>query len=93
MRGYAESLVGSPEPQTATELSIHMKTTPDEIYKAFKGLALAAARVRELADQLGRDKMLKDMPRRQEDSIRQLILEATRDLERTQRIIRGTVVD
>jgi len=66
-----------------------MATSPDDIQKAFKGLALAAARVRELADNLGRDGLLKGMPRRQEDAIRQLLLDASRDLERTQQIVRG----
>jgi acetylornithine/succinyldiaminopimelate/putrescine aminotransferase len=66
-----------------------MAASPDEIQKAFKGLALAAARVRELADSLGREGLLKGMPRRQEDALRQLLLDASRDLERTQQVVRG----
>lgn len=67
-----------------------MKVTPDEVMKAFKGLGLSVARVREMAEEQGRDGLFKGMPRRQEDSIRQLLLDASRDLESITRIVRGT---
>lgn len=67
-----------------------MKRTPDEVTKAFKGLALAVARVRELAESQGRDGLFQGMPRRQEDAIRQLLLDANRDLEILTKIVRGT---
>ncbi len=67
-----------------------MKVTPDEVMKAFKGLGLSVARVREMAEEQGRDGLFRGMPRRQEDSIRQLLLDASRDLESITRIVRGT---
>jgi hypothetical protein len=41
-----------------------MKPTADDVLKAFKGLAIAAARVRELVTEHGKDNLLGDMPRR-----------------------------
>lgn len=67
-----------------------MKVTPDEVMKAFKGLGLSVARVREMAEEQGRDGLFRGMPRRQEDAIRQLLLDASRDLESITRIVRGT---
>lgn len=67
-----------------------MKVTPDEVIKAFKGLGMSIARVREMAEEQGREGLFRGMPRRQEDSIRQVLLDATRDLDRITRVVRGT---
>ena len=64
-----------------------MKPTADDVLKAFKGLAIAAARVRELAKEHGKDNLLGDMPRRQKDAVRQHLLEIQKDVETVVRIM------
>lgn len=58
-----------------------MKPNPDETLKVFKGLAIAAARAKEIVAEHGREKLLADLPRRQQDTIRQHLLEIRRDLD------------
>ena len=58
-----------------------MKLSPDDVTKAFKGLAIAAARARELVETHGKKGIVAGMPRRQEDAIRQFVLDAKRDME------------
>ena len=64
-----------------------MKPTADDVLKAFKGLAIAAARVRELVKEHGKDHLLADMPRRQKDAVRQQLLEIQKDVETVLRIM------
>jgi phage FluMu gp28-like protein len=64
-----------------------MKPTADDVLKAIKGLAIAAARVRELATEHGKDNLLGDMPRRQKDAVRQHLLEIKTDVETVLRIM------
>jgi len=55
-----------------------MKPTADDVVKAFKGLAIAAARARELAAANGKQGLLDDLPRRQKDAVRQHLLGKSR---------------
>jgi hypothetical protein len=64
-----------------------MKPTGDDIIKAFKGLAIAAARARELATDHGKERLLTDLPRRQQDAVRQQLLEIKRDVDTVLRIM------
>jgi len=64
-----------------------MKPTADDVIKTFKGLAIAAARTRELASDCGRDALLDDLPRRQKDAVRQYLLEIEKDIETVLRIM------
>jgi hypothetical protein len=64
-----------------------MKPTADDVVKAFKGLAIAAARARELATDCGKDALLDGLPRRQKDAVRQHLLEIERDVETVLRIM------
>lgn len=64
-----------------------MNPTADEVVKAFKGLAIAAARARELATDNGKDALLDDLPRRQKDAVRQHLLEIQADVETVLRIM------
>lgn len=59
-----------------------MKITPDEVTKAFRGLAIAASRTREMVDAQGKQGLVSGMPRRQADAIRQFVLDAHRDIDR-----------
>jgi hypothetical protein len=58
-----------------------MKIAADEVLKTFKGLALAASRARELTDKYGKDELLRSLPRRQQDAIRQQLLEVEADID------------
>ncbi len=64
-----------------------MKPTGDDVVKAFKGLAIAASRARELATNQGKDGLLTDLPRRQQDAVRQQLLEIKKDVETVLRIM------
>lgn len=64
-----------------------MKATGDDVVKAFKGLAIAAARARELATEHGKAGLLNDLPRRQQDAVRQQLLEIKKDVETVLRIM------
>ena len=64
-----------------------MKPTADDVVKAFKGLAIAAARARELATDNGKEDLLDDLPRRQKDAVRQHLLEIKADVEIVLRIM------
>ncbi len=64
-----------------------MKLTADDVVKAFKGLAIAAARARELATDNGKEGLLDDLPRRQKDAVRQHLLEIKTDVETVLRIM------
>ena len=64
-----------------------MKPTGDDVVRAFKGLAIAASRVRELATNHGKDGLLTDLPRRQQDAVRQQLLEIKKDIETVLRIM------
>jgi hypothetical protein len=57
-----------------------MKPSADDVLKTFKGLAIASARARELASDHGRDQLLADLPRRQQDMVRQQLLEIKKDI-------------
>ncbi len=58
-----------------------LKPTAEDVVKAFKGLAIAAARARELATSHGKEDLLGDLPRRQKDAVRQHLLEIKADVE------------
>ena len=64
-----------------------MKPTADDVVKAFKGLAIAAARARELATVHGKEALLDALPRRQQDAVRQHLLEIKTDMETVLRIM------
>ena len=57
-----------------------MKQSGDDVAKAFKGLAIAAARAKGLAKEHGKSKLVGSLPRRQQDTIRQYLLEVERDV-------------
>ncbi|MDA0658617.1 MAG: hypothetical protein O2931_02005 [Planctomycetota bacterium] len=60
-----------------------MKTSPDDVLKSFKGLAIAAARVRELVETAGKETLVRGMVRRQEDTLRQHLIDASKDIDAT----------
>jgi hypothetical protein len=64
-----------------------MKPTGDDVVKAFKGLAIAASRARELATAHGKEGLLSDLPRRQQDAVRQQLLEIEKDVQAVLRIL------
>jgi hypothetical protein len=64
-----------------------MKPMADDIIKAFKGLAIAAARARGLATDHGREGLLSELPRRQQDAVRQHLLDTKKDVETVLRIM------
>ncbi len=64
-----------------------MKPNAEEVVKTFKGLAIAAARARELAADNGKEDLLDALPRRQKDAVRQHLLEIKRDVETVLRIM------
>jgi hypothetical protein len=64
-----------------------MKPTADDVVKAFKGLAIAAARARELATDNGKEGLLDHLPRHQKDVVRQHLLEIKADVETVLRIM------
>ncbi len=66
-----------------------MKPNADEVVKTFKGLAIAASRARTLADDYGKEKLMANLQRRQQDSIRQYLLDIQADVESTLRVMTG----
>lgn len=66
-----------------------MKPAGDEVTKSFKGLAIAAARAKDLAKQHGKEKLLANLPRRQQDAIRQQLLEIESDVLTVMKIMTG----
>ena len=58
-----------------------MRVTPDDVLKAFKGLAIAAARARELLDAHGKEGLVRSMLRRQEDTLRQHVIDTSADVD------------
>jgi hypothetical protein len=64
-----------------------MKPNVEDVVKAFKGLAIAAARARELATDSGKADLFDALPRRQKDAVRQHLLEIKRDVETVLRIM------
>lgn len=64
-----------------------MKPSADDVVKSIKGLALAAARVRELAAQHAAEDLLADLPRRQKDAVRQHLLEIEKDVGTVLRVM------
>jgi len=66
-----------------------MKLAGDEVVKSFKGLAIAAARAKDLAKQHGKEKLLANLPRRQQDAIRQQLLEIESDVQAMMKIMTG----
>ena len=66
-----------------------MKPNPDEVAKTFKGLAIAAARAKTLAKDYGKEKLVANLQRRQQDSIRQYLLDIQADVESTLRVMTG----
>jgi hypothetical protein len=64
-----------------------MRPSADDVVKAIKGLALAAARVRELAAQHETGDLLGDLPRRQKDAVRQHLLEIEKDVGTVLRVL------
>ena len=57
-----------------------MKSNSEEIANSIKGLAVAAARVRDQVKGSDKEKLLGDMPRRQRDIVRQQLLEIESDV-------------
>ena len=66
-----------------------MKPNADEVVKTFKGLAIAAARAKTLANDYGKEKLVGNLQRRQQDSIRQYLLDIQADVESTLRVMTG----
>ena len=66
-----------------------MKPNADEVVKTFKGLAIAAARAKTLAKDYGKEKLVANLQRRQQDSIRQYLLDIQADVESTLRVMTG----
>ena len=64
-----------------------MKPTADDVVKVFKGLAIAAGRARELAASHGKEDLLDGLPRRQQDAVRQHLLDVQKDVETILRIM------
>jgi len=66
-----------------------MKVAGDEVSKAFKGLAIAAARAKDLAKEHGKEKLVGKLPRRQQDAIRQQLLDIDADVQSLLKIMTG----
>lgn len=66
-----------------------MKVNADEVSKAFKGLAIAAARAKDLAKEHGKEKLVGKMPRRQQDAIRQQLLDIESDVRTLLQVMTG----
>lgn len=64
-----------------------MKPTSDEVLKTFKGLAIAAARAAELTKEHDKEALVGKMPRRQQDAVRQQLLEIKADVESVLRVM------
>ena len=64
-----------------------MKPTSDEVLKTFKGLAIAASRAAEMAKQNDKESLVGKMPRRQQDAVRQQLLEIKADVETILRVM------
>lgn len=64
-----------------------MKPSANDVTKAFQGLAIAAARARELAEEHGKADLLDTMSRHQKDAVRQQLLSVERDIETILRIM------
>ncbi len=58
-----------------------MKPTASDVTKAFQGLAIAAARARELAVEHGKEELLESMSRHQKDAVRQHLLGIEKDID------------
>lgn len=66
-----------------------MKVNADDVAKAFKGLAIAASRAKDMAKEHGRDKLVGNLPRRQQDAIRQQLLDIESDIGTMLEIMTG----
>ena len=66
-----------------------MKPKSDDVLKAFKGLAIAAKRVREMASDHQMIQMIEKLPRRQRDVVRQQLLEIESDVKSVLQIMTG----
>lgn len=66
-----------------------MKLNSDDVSKAFKGLAIAAARAKQLVKEHGKEKLLSDLPRRQRDTIRPQLLDIESDMQTVLDIMTG----
>ena len=66
-----------------------MKVNGDEVSKAFKGLAIAAARTKDLVKEHGKENLIGKLPRRQQDSIRQQLLDIESDVRTVMQIMTG----
>ena len=66
-----------------------MKQKSDDVLKAFKGLAIAAKRVREMASDHQMIQMIEKLPRRQRDVVRQQLLEIESDVNSVLQIMTG----
>lgn len=60
-----------------------MKIAADDVVKAFRGLAIAAARAKAMADEHGKENLLANLTRRQQDTVRQHLLEIKTDVQAT----------
>ncbi len=66
------------------------KPKADDVAKVFKGLAIAAARARSMADDFGRDSLRKSLSRHQQDAIRQNLLDVEKDVARVLAVMTRT---
>jgi len=66
-----------------------MKANGDEVAKTIKGLAIAAARAKDLARTHGKEKLVGKLPRRQQDAIRQQLLDIESDVKTLLQIMTG----
>lgn len=66
-----------------------MKVAADDVVKAFRGLAIAASRAKSLAKEHGKEKLLENLARRQQDTVRQHLLEIDVDVKSIIEIMTG----
>ena len=69
------------DPLARSRKQNHMKPKSDDVLKAFKGLAIAAKRARELASDQQAKKLFDDLPRPQRDIVRQQLLDIESDVK------------
>lgn len=56
------------------------KPNAEDVVKVFKGLAIASARAKTLTSDHGKDAIVKSLSRRQQDAVRQSLLEIETNL-------------
>lgn len=57
------------------------KPNSDEVVKIFKGLSIAAGRAKTLTSDFGKDAIRESLSRRQQDAVRQSLLDIENDVK------------